>query len=172
MSDQFITGKIHFSRIPRSGELEHFVTFLTRSAVENRIWINTGEQIRNPDARYKYSIDDRDNNNLVEQYLPFEITDSKETDECNRILSGIWYRDTDFSIADLGSSGLANIENFFGQIMDDGLIQYVQIAFDLVHGYTPFEYFNLDITAKDFCKTLMSLPNYNAVPTVQFNIRK
>ena len=172
VSDEIITGRIYFSRVPRGGEREDFVAFLTRRAVENQIWINTDEQIRNSEARHKYSIDNRDTNALEEIYLPFEITDAKDTDGCDRIMSGIWYRDTDFGIADWGSSGIPNIEKFLVQIMEHDLIEDVQLAIDLAHGYTPSEYSNLNITAKDFCKILMSLHNHNALPTAQFNIRK
>ena len=166
-----ITGKIYFTCVPFGREMEDFVAFLTRCAEENQIWINTGKRIRNPDARYKYSIDNRETNDLGEKYLPFEITDAKDIDECNRIISGMWYRDTDFGIADWGNSGIPNIENFLVQIMEHDLIRYVQISIDLAHGYIPTEYANLDITASEFCKTLLSLPNHNALPTAQFNIK-
>ena len=167
-----ITGKIYFTCVPFGREIEDFVAFLTRCAVENRIWINTGKQIRNPDARYKYSINNSESNDFAEKYLPFEITDTKDSDESSRIMSGISYRDTDFSIADWGSSGIPNVESFLVQIMAHDLIEYVQISIDLAHGYTPSVYENLNITANEFCKTLMSLSNHNAVPTAQFNIRK
>ena len=172
MTDEIITGKIYFTRVPIEGEYEDFTAFLTRCAVDNQIWINAGEQIRNPDARYKYSMDSGEIIDLSKKYLPFEITDNKDTDECDRINSGMWYRDADFGIADWGSSGIPDIENFLVQIMEHDLIRYVQISIDLVHGYIPCAYENLDINASDFCKTLMSLPNHNAVPTGQFNIRK
>ena len=167
-----ITGKIYFTCVPFGRKMEDFVAFLTHCAVENQIWINTGEQIRNLEARYKYSIDNRETNELEEMYLPFEITDAKNTDECSRIISGIWYCDTDFGIADWGSSAIPNIEKFLVQIMEHDLIEDVQIAIDLAHGYTPSEYSNLNITAKDFCKILMSLPNHNALPAAQFKIKK
>ena len=172
MTDEIITGKIYFSRVPFGKEYEDFIAFLVRCAVDNQIWINTGEQIRNPDARYKYSIDSGEDNDLSKKYLPFEITDNKDTDDCDRITSGMWYRDTDFGIADWGNSGIPNIENFLVQIMEHDLISYVQISVDFAHGYPPSAYANLDINASDFCKTLMSLPNHSAVPTGQFNIRK
>ena len=172
MSDEIITGKIYFSRVPCNREIENFVVFLTRRAVDNQIWINIGEQIRNPDVRYKYSIDNMETNDLAKIYLLFEITDAKDTDECSRILSGIWYRDTDFGIADWGTSGVPYIENFLVQIMEHDLIGHVQLAIDFAHGYTPSAHSNLNITAKELCKTLMSLPNHNALPTAQFNIRR
>ena len=172
MSDEIITGKIYFSRIPSAKEHKDFVAFLTRCAVENQIWINTGEQIRNPDARYKYSINSSESNNFTEEYLPFEITDDKDTDECSRIVRGIWYRDTDFRIADWGSSVIPNVEKFLVQIMEHGLIWYVQLAIDSAHGYIPPEYADLDITANEFCKTLMCLPGQGSLPNGQFNIRK
>ena len=121
MSDEMITGNIYFLRVPFGREYEDFIAFLVRCAVDNQIWINTGEQIRNPDARYKYSIDNSESNDLAEKYLPFEITDGKDTDECNRIMRGMWYRDTDFGIADWGNSGIPNIENFLVQIMEHDL---------------------------------------------------
>lgn len=167
-----ITGKIYFTCIPFDREMEDFVAFLTRCAEENRIWINTGGQIRNPDARYKYSINNSESDNLAEKYLPVEITDTKDSDECRRIMSGISYRDTDFSIADWGSSGIPNIESFLVQIMAHDLIEYVQISIDLAHGYALSAYAELNITANEFCRTLMSLPNHNALPTAQFNIKK
>lgn len=167
-----ITGKIYFTCIPFGREMEDFVAFLTRCAGENQIWINIGRQIRNPDARYKYSINNSESNDFAENYLPFEITDAKDTDECNRIISGMWYRDTDFSIADWGSSGIPNVQNFLVQIMAHDLIEYVQLSIDLGHGYIPSEYANLDIMANEFCKTLMSLSSHNALPTAQFNIKK
>ena len=172
MSDEIITGKIYFSRVPCNREIENFVVFLTRRAVDNQIWINIGEQIRNPDVRYKYSIDNMETNDLAKIYLLFEITDAKDTDECSRILSGIWYRDTDFGIADWGNSGIPHIENFLVQIMAHDLIEYVQLPIDLAHGYTPSAYANLDITANEFCKTLMRFPGHCALPTGQFNIKK
>ena len=171
MSDEIITGKIYFSRVPSGRELKDFIAFITCCAIENQIWINTGDQIRNPDARYKYSIDNKENNAFTALHLPFEITDEKDTYECNRITSGIWYSDTGSGIADWGSSGIPNIERFLVLILNHDLIGHVQLSIELLHGYIPSEYANLDINASDFCKTLMSLPNYNAVPTVQFNIR-
>lgn len=172
MSDEIITGKIYFSRVPSVRECENFVAFLTRCAIDNQIWINTGEQIRNPDARYKYSINSGESNNFTEEYLPFEITDDKDTDECSRIVSGIWYRDTDFRIADWGRSGIPNVENFLVQIIEHSFIEYVQLSIDLAHGYMPSEHANLDIAANEFCKTLMCLPGHGALPTGQFNIRR
>ena len=167
-----ITGKIYFTCIPFDREMEDFVAFLTRYAVENQIWINTGKRIRNPDTRYKYSIDSTESNDLAEKYLPFEITDTKNSDECSRIISGISYRDTDFSIADWGSSGIPNVESILVQIMAHDLIEYVQLSIDLAHGYTSSAYANLNITANEFCRTLMSLPNRNELPTALFNIKK
>ena len=79
---------------------------------------------------------------------------------------------TDFSIADWGSSGIPNVENFLVQIMEYALIEYVQLSIDLAHGYPPSEYSNFNIAANDFCKILVSLPNHNALPTAQFNIVK
>ena len=166
-----ITGKIYFTCVPFGREMEDFIAFLTRCAVENQIWINTGKQIRNPDTRYKYFVDNEESNDLAKKYLPFEITDAKDTDECSRIVSGIRYCDTDFGIADWGNSGIPNIENFLVQIMEHGLIEYVQLSIDLAHEYIPSEYANLDITTNEFCKTLMSLSNHNALPTAQFNIK-
>ena len=55
--------------------------------------------------------------------------------------------------------------------MDNALIQYVQIAFDPVHGYIPAEYSCFDIPANEFCKTLMSIPGYGEVPNGQLNIK-
>ena len=167
-----ITGKIYFTCIPFGREMENFVAFLTRCAVENQIWINTGEQIRNLGVRYKSSIDSDKRNDLAEKYLPFEITDTKDSDECRRIMSGISYRDTDFSIADWGSSGIPNVENFLMQIMAHDVIEYVQLSIDLAHGYTSSAYADLNITANEFCRTLMSLSNHNELPTALFNIKK
>ena len=167
-----ITGKIYFTCISFGREMEDFVAFLTRCAEGNQIWINTGKRIRNPDARYKYSIDNRETNDLGEKYLPFEITDAKDTDECNRIISGMWYRDMDFGIADWGSSGIPNVQNFLVQIMAHDLIEYVQLSIDLAHGYTSSAYADLNITANEFCRTLMSLSNHNELPTALFNIKK
>ena len=167
-----ITGKIYFTCVPFGREIEDFVAFLTRCAEENRIWINTGGQISNPDVRYKYCVENAGNNNFTEKYLPFEITDAKESDDCNQIISGISYRDMDFSIADWGNSGIPNVENFLVQIIEHGLIEYVQLSIDLDHGYMPSEYSNFNIAANDFCKILVSLPNHNALPTAQFNIVK
>ena len=167
-----ITGKIYFACVPCGGEIEDFVAFLTRCAEENRIWINTGGHIRNPDARYKYSVDNSGSNDLAEKYLPFEITDTKDSDECRRIVSGISYRDTDFSIADWGSSGIPNVESFLVQIIEHVLIESVQIAIDLMHGYMPSECAKIDIMANEFCRTLMRLPCHGALPTAQFNIKR
>ena len=167
-----ITGKIYFTCVPFGREIEGFVAFLTRCAVENRIWINTSKQIRNPDARYKHSINNSESNDFAEKYLPFEITETKDSDECSRIMSGISYRDTDFSIADLGSSGIPNVESFLVQIMAHDLIEYVQISIDLAHGYIPSEHAKIDIMANEFCRTLMRLPCHGALPTAQFNIKK
>jgi len=172
MPSEIISGRIYFSHVPFGRECKDLVEFLTRRAVENQIWINTGEQIKNPDVRYKYSIDDGKDNGLTNEYLCFEITDADDTDECSRINSGIWYRDQDFDIAYWGSSRVPNVEEFLVQIMEHNLIEYVLLSIDLAHGYVPFEYSNLDITAKDFCKTLMSLPNHYGLPTGEFNIRK
>lgn len=172
MADEIISGRIYFSRVPLEKECEIFVTFLTHCATENQIWINTGEQIKNPNVRYKYSIDDGTKDALTDQYLCFEITDDKDTDECNRIISGIWYRNPDYVISDWGSSRIPNVEKFLVQIMEHDLIEYVQLAIDLAHGYVPSEYSNLDIIAKEFCKTLMSLSSHSALPNGQFNIAR
>ena len=172
MADEIITGKIYFSRIPSAKEHKDFVAFLTRCAIDNQIWINTGEQIKNPDVRYKYCIDNGKTNAPAKICLPFEITDAKDTDECSRIVSGISYRDTDFSIADWGSSGIPNVEIFLIQIMEYGLIEYVQLSIDLAHGYASSAYAELNITANEFCRTLMRLPCHGALPTGQFNIKK
>ena len=167
-----ISGKMYYSRVPCGREIENLVAFLARRAVDNQIWINTGEHIRNPDVRYKYCVENAGNNNFTEKYLPFEITDAKESDECSRLTRGIRYRDSDFSIADWGSSGIPNVESFLAQIMAHDLIEYVQLSIDLDHGYMPSAYMDLNITANDFCKILVSLPNHNALPTAQFNIVK
>lgn len=174
MSDQIITGKIYLSRAPLPGEIVELDAFLTRCAAENRIWINTCCRIKNPDARYKCSVDDSggDKMYLADKYLPFEITDSKDSDACDRILGGIWYSDNGVRIADLGSSGLPDIENFLVRSMDNELIRYVQIAFDPAHGYVPSDYPHFDITAGEFCKTLMSIPCHSVVPDGELNIRK
>ena len=172
MADEIINGKIYFTRSPLDGECKDLVEFLTRCAVKNQIWINTGEQIQNPDVRYQYSIDSGKNNGLTDTYLCFEITDDKDTDECSRIVSGIWYRSPDYGIADWGSSRIPNIENFLVQIMEHDLIEYVQLSIDLAHGYVTSEYSNLDITAKEFCKTLMSLSSHSELPIAQFNIAR
>lgn len=172
MADEIISGRIYFSRVPLDRECRNLVDFLTRLAVENQIWINTGEQIKNPDVRYKYSIDDGMNNGLTEEYLCFEITDDKDTDECSRIISGIWYRNPDYVISDWGSSRIPNVEKFLVQIMKHDLIEYVQLSIDPAHGYVPSEYSNHDITAQEFCKTLMLLPSHSALPNGQFNIAR
>ena len=39
----------------------------------------------------------------------------------------------------------------------------MQIAFDPAHGYVPPEYPHFDITAGEFCKTLMSVPCHSIV---------
>ena len=172
MADEIISGKIYFSRVPLGRECKDLIEFLTSRAVENQIWINTGEQIKNPDVRYKYSIDSGTNNALTNEYLCFEITDDKDTDECSRIISGIWYRNPDYHIADWGSSRIPNVEKFLEQIMEYDLIEYVQLSIDLAHGYVPSEYSNHDITAQEFCKTLMSLSSHSALPNGQFNIAR
>ena len=173
MSDQIITGKIYLSRAPLPGEIEELTAFLNRCAAENRIWINTGCRIKNPDARYKCSVDSGgDEKYLEDRYLPFEITDSNETDACDRLLGGIWYSDNGARIADPGGSGLPDIENFLVRIMDNELIRGVQIAFDPAHGYVPSEYPRFNITAGEFCQTLMSVPCHSAVPDGELNIRK
>ena len=172
MSDEIINGKIYFSHTPLDRECKDLLEFLTHCAVENQIWINTGEQIQNPDVRYKYSIDDGKNNGLTDTYLCFEITDDKDTDECSRIISGMWYRNPDFGIAAWGDSRIPNVEEFLVQIMEHDLIGYIQLSIDLAHGYIPSEYSNLDIAAKEFCKTLMSLSSHSELPTGQFNIAR
>ena len=102
---------------------------------------------------------------MVRKNRQFEITDSNETDACDRLLGGIWYSDNGARIADLGNSGLPDIENFLVRIMDNELIRGVRIAFDPAHGYVPSEYPRFDITAGEFCQTLMSVPCHSAVPT-------
>ena len=56
--------------------------------------------------------------------------------------------------------------------MEHDVIEYVQLAIDLAHGYVPSEYSNQNITAQEFCKTLMLPPSHSALPIAQFNIRK
>ena len=156
------------------GEIEELTAFLNRCAAYNRIWINTGCRIKNPDARYKCSVDSGggDEKYLADRYLPFEITDSNEADACDRRLGGIWYSDNGARIAAPGGSGLPDIENFLVRIMDNELIRCVQIAFDPAHGYVPSEYPHFEITANEVCKTLMSVPCHSAVPDGELNIRK
>ena len=162
-----ITGKIYFFRVPFGREMEDLVAFLARCAVENQIWINIGDKIKNPYARYKYSI-----NNSESDHLTFEITDAADTDECTGILRGISYRDADFGIADWGSSSVPNIESFLKQITEHDLIEYIQLSIDLAHGYVPSEYAELNIAANKFCETLMSLPVHGTLPNGRFNIKK
>ena len=107
---------------------------------------------------------------MVRKNRQFEITDSNETDACDRLLGGIWYSDNGARIADLGNSGLPDIENFLARIMDNELIRCVRIAFDPAHGYVPSEYPRFDITAGEFCQTLMSVPCHSAVPDGELNI--
>ena len=109
---------------------------------------------------------------MVRKNRQFEITDSNETDACDRLLGGIWYSDNGARIADLGNSGLPDIENFPVRSMDNELIRGVQIAFDPAHGYVPSEYPPFDITAGEFCKSLMSVPCHSVVPDGELNIRK
>lgn len=56
--------------------------------------------------------------------------------------------------------------------MDNELIRFVQIAFDPAHGYVQSEYSRFDITAGEFCKSLMSVPCHSAMPDGELNIRK
>ncbi|CDE04965.1 putative cell wall binding repeat 2 [Anaerotruncus sp. CAG:390] len=136
--------------------------------VGNGVFTMTGGNIVGCTAYYGGG----DEKYLADKYLPFEITDSKDADACDRILSGIWYSDNGVRIADPGSSGLPDIENFLVRIMDNGLIRCVRIAFDPAHGYVPSEYPRFDIAANEFCKTLMSVPCHGAVPDGELNIRK
>lgn len=169
MADQIITGRVLLAHPLLADEATAFVGHLTKSAVRNKIWINTCGHFRSADAQYKYPPDDY----LQKGYIPFEITDSENSSEADRILSGIWYDETS-RIADLSGSGLADIQSFLGEIIEHEAVSGISVSFDLAHGY-PYPEGLLKkcvIRAHAFCTALMAFPCPSRVPAVELNIVK
>lgn len=172
MADQIITGRIYLSHTLTVEEREKLISFLTQSAGDNRIWINIGGQIKNPDAKYELSRTNLDTDCSQENCLTFEITDNINTDEADRILGGIGYSE-DGGISDWGTSGMPDVEAFMICIMSSETIQRVQLSFVPAHGYPP-KYYTIvhDIRANEICKTMMRCICGGAVPDSQLNIIK
>lgn len=170
MADQIITGQVFLSDRFSAGEETTFVGYLTECAVKNKIWINTGGHFRSADAQWKYPPDDY----LQKGYIPFEITDSENACEADRILSGILYRDEDYRIADLSASGLVDIQAFLEEIIKHESVSGISVSFDLAHGYPYPEgaFSKCVIHANEFCTALMTLPNAYAVPGGEFTVVK
>ena len=112
MADQIITGQVFLTHRFSSSEAKIFGEYLKASAVKNKIWLNLCGHFSSPDVQYKYPPDDY----LQKGYIPFEITDSENSSEANRILSDILY-DENYYIADMSCSGLYDIQSFLEDII-------------------------------------------------------
>lgn len=168
MADYIITSQVFLSHSVSADEAVGFMTYLTESAVKNRIWINTCGHFKSPDTEDKYPPEDY----LQKGVIPFEITDSEQAFEADRILSGIWYRDEDYRIADLSSSGLVDIQSFLEEMIKQDWISNISISIDLAHGYPASYFTKCTIHANAFCPTLMTLPAWGGVPVVECSIVK
>lgn len=168
MADQIITGRVYLAQPLAADEAAAFVGRMTESAVKNKIWINTCGHFKSVDVQDLYPAAEY----LQEGYIPFEITDSEQAYEANRILSGIWYRDEDFRIADLSASGLGDIQSFLEELIKQETVSNISISFDLAHGYPARDFTKCTIHANAFCTMLMTLPDLYGVPSVEFNVVK
>ena len=67
---------------------------------------------------------------LQKGYIPFEITDSENSSEANRILSDILY-DENYHIADMSCSGLYDIQSFLEDIIKHEAVSKIIVSIDL-----------------------------------------
>lgn len=168
MADYYITGQVLLSHCVSADEAGAFIARLTESAVKNNIWVNTCGHFRSPDAEEKYPPEDH----LQKESIPFEITDSEQAFEADRILSGIGYRDDDYRISDLSRSGLADIQSFLEELIKQDWVSGISVSIDLMHGFQASYSTRCMIHANAFCSTLMALPAWGGVPVVECNIVK
>lgn len=169
MADQIITGQVFTAHRFSSSEAITFGEYLKESAVKNKIWLNLCGHFSSPDVQNKYPPDDY----LQKGYIPFEITDSENSSEANRILSDILY-DENYHIADMSCSGLYDIQSFLEDIIKHEAVSKNIVSIDLAHGYPYPEGFfaKCEIHASEFCTAMMTLPNAFAVPGGEFTIVK
>ena len=169
MADQIITGQVFPAHRFSADEAKAVIECLTQSAVKNKIWVNICDNFKSVDAKYKYPPDDY----IQKGYIPFEITDSQNACEADRILSGILY-DEAFRIADMSCSGLYGIQSFLEEIIKLESVSGIIVSIELAHGYLyPEGYFSkCVIHANEFCTALITLPNAYAVPGGEFFVVK
>ena len=168
MADYIITGQVFLSHSVSADEAVDSIACLTECAAKNRIWVNTCGHFKNPDAKDKYSPEDH----LQNRSIPFEITDSEDAFEADRILSGIWYRGDAYRISDLSNSGLMDIQSFLEETIRQDWVSNISISIDLTHGYQAGYSTKCIIHANAFCSTLMALPAWGGMPVVECNIVK
>lgn len=168
MADYIITGQVFLSHCVSDDEAIAFAEHLTENAVKHKIWVNTCGHFKSPDAKEKYPPEDY----LQKGSIPFEITDSEDAFEADRILGGIWYRDGDSRIADLSNSGLVDVQSFLKELIQQDWVSSISVSFDLAHGYPSSDVTKCTIHANAFCLAMMSLPAHGGVPTAEFNIVK
>lgn len=168
MADYIITGQVFLSQSVSADEETALIARLTECAVKNRIWVNTCGHFKSPDAEDKYPPE----NYLQKGSIPFEITDSEQAFEADRILNGIWYRDDGYRITDLSSSGLVDIQSFLEEMIKQDWISNISISIDLTHGYPASYSTKCMIHANAFCSTLTALPAWGGVPVVECSIVK
>lgn len=169
MADQIITVQVFLTHRFSSSEAKIFGEYLKERALKNKIWLNLCGHFSSPDVQYKYPPDDY----LQKGYIPFEITDSENSSEANRILSDILY-DENYYIADMSCSGLYDIQSFLEDIIKHEAVSKIIVSIDLAHGYPYPEGFfaKCVIHANEFCAALMTLPNAFAVPGGEFTVVK
>ena len=112
MADQIITGQVFLTHRFSSSEAKIFGEYLKERALKNKIWPNLCGHFSSPDVQYKYPPDDY----LQKGYIPFEITDSENSSEANRILSDILY-DENYCF-DRSGSRLSVSGRFFRKMCD------------------------------------------------------
>lgn len=168
MADQVITGKVRLAHSLTVKERAAFIARLIAIAVKNNIWVNTCGSLKSAQARWKYP----DADCAGEGFIPFEITDSEEDWEADRIFGGILYSNEDFRVADLSRSGLPDVQVFLEEVIKEDEVSGISISFDLAHGCDDSEYAKLTIKAKELCNALMRLPNKSHVPISELLIVK
>ena len=149
MADHIITGKVHFAPI---NDIDELADRLEKAAHEYGIHTQFAD----------FTCDDN--------ILSFTVTDSPESEECDRIISGITFRAIDFSMADVSETGLPDVERFLTAVMSYPEITMIEIDFDHAHGSNLRKY-EIVTEANHFCFAVMHTPNHgHTLPTATFRI--
>ncbi len=149
MADHIITGKVHFAQMNDTDELAD----------------------RLKKVAHEYGIHTRfDDFTGDDNILSFTVTDSPESEECDRIISGITFRAIDFSMADVSETGLPDVQRFLTEIIEYEEIDMIEISVDHTHGSNLRKY-EIVTEANHFCFAVMHTPNHgHTLPTATFRI--